>query len=181
MALIFFSTSAVRCLAVSPNFEIAKNNMAIALTDLGTKVILLNFYHNFSNSSIIFRKGCLLANSLQTSFWLAGLCAVCAFCLCRGIGIGINFCSLPVKISALEFCFAVHSFLILLFPLASSCSVVSTSELTIIFQVKLEGDVSQGVAYYKKALYYNWHYADAMYNLGVAYGEMLKFDMVLNL
>ena len=27
-----------RCLAVSPNFEIAKNNMAIALTDLGTKV-----------------------------------------------------------------------------------------------------------------------------------------------
>ena len=48
-------------------------------------------------------------------------------------------------------------------------------------QVKLEGDVSQGVAYYKKALYYNWHYADAMYNLGVAYGEMLKFDMVFNL
>jgi hypothetical protein len=34
------------------------------------------------------------------------------------------------------------------------------------------------VAYYKKALYYNWHYADAMYNLGVAYGEMLKFEMV---
>ncbi|XP_065855634.1 probable UDP-N-acetylglucosamine--peptide N-acetylglucosaminyltransferase SPINDLY [Euphorbia lathyris] len=68
-----------RCLVVSPNFEIAKNNMAIALTDLGTKV-------------------------------------------------------------------------------------------------KLEGDINQGVAYYKKALYYNWHYADAMYNLGVAYGEMLKFD-----
>lgn len=46
-------------------------------------------------------------------------------------------------------------------------------------QVKLEGDINQGVAYYKKALYYNWHYADAMYNLGVAYGEMLKFDMVI--
>ncbi|XP_039124737.1 probable UDP-N-acetylglucosamine--peptide N-acetylglucosaminyltransferase SPINDLY [Dioscorea cayenensis subsp. rotundata] len=71
-----------RCLTVSPNFEIAKNNMAIALTDLGTKV-------------------------------------------------------------------------------------------------KLEGDIDQGVAYYKKALYYNWHYADAMYNLGVAYGEMLKFDMAV--
>lgn len=27
-----------RCLTISPNFEIAKNNMAIALTDLGTKV-----------------------------------------------------------------------------------------------------------------------------------------------
>ena len=48
-------------------------------------------------------------------------------------------------------------------------------------QVKLEGDISQGVAYYKKALYYNWHYADAMYNLGVAYGEMLKFEMVNDL
>lgn len=33
----------LRCLAVSPNFEIAKNNMAIALTDLGTKVIFLHF------------------------------------------------------------------------------------------------------------------------------------------
>ncbi|KDP36193.1 hypothetical protein JCGZ_08837 [Jatropha curcas] len=71
-----------RCLTVSPNFEIAKNNMAIALTDLGTKV-------------------------------------------------------------------------------------------------KLEGDINQGVAFYKKALYYNWHYADAMYNLGVAYGEMLKSDMAI--
>lgn len=32
----------LRCLAVSPNFEIAKNNMAIALTDLGTKVSYLS-------------------------------------------------------------------------------------------------------------------------------------------
>ncbi|KAL7235897.1 hypothetical protein ACSBR1_019225 [Camellia fascicularis] len=45
--------------------------------------------------------------------------------------------------------------------------------------VKLEGDIDQGVEYYKKALYYNWHYADAMYNLGVAYGEMLKLDMAI--
>lgn len=45
-------------------------------------------------------------------------------------------------------------------------------------QVKIEGDINQGVAYYKKALFYNWHYADAMYNLGVAYGEMLNFEMV---
>ncbi|XP_022767024.1 probable UDP-N-acetylglucosamine--peptide N-acetylglucosaminyltransferase SPINDLY isoform X3 [Durio zibethinus] len=47
------------------------------------------------------------------------------------------------------------------------------------YAVKLEGDINQGVAFYKKALYYNWHYADAMYNLGVAYGEMLKFDMAI--
>lgn len=33
----------LRCLAVSPNFEIAKNNMAIALTDLGTKVVTISW------------------------------------------------------------------------------------------------------------------------------------------
>ncbi|GKB77382.1 isocitrate dehydrogenase [NADP], partial [Tanacetum coccineum] len=43
--------------------------------------------------------------------------------------------------------------------------------------VKLEGDINQVLAYYKRSLYYNWHYADAMYDLGVAYGEMLKFEM----
>ncbi|KAL6564624.1 hypothetical protein OROMI_016074 [Orobanche minor] len=72
-----------RCLTVSPNFETAKNNMAIALNDLGTR-----------------KK-----------------------------------------------------------------------------KIRLEGDINQGVAHYNKALCYNWHYADAMYNLGVAYGEMLRLDM----
>ncbi|GJS62163.1 probable UDP-N-acetylglucosamine--peptide N-acetylglucosaminyltransferase SPINDLY [Tanacetum coccineum] len=33
--------------------------------------------------------------------------------------------------------------------------------------------------HYKRALYYNWHYADDMYNLGVAYGEMLKFELAI--
>lgn len=37
--LSFLDYFIARCLAVSPNFEIAKNNMAIALTDLGTKVL----------------------------------------------------------------------------------------------------------------------------------------------
>lgn len=31
----------------------------------------------------------------------------------------------------------------------------------------------------RKPCFYNWHYADAMYNLGVASGEMLKFDMAI--
>ncbi|WJX95125.1 hypothetical protein P8452_76482 [Trifolium repens] len=44
-------------------------------------------------------------------------------------------------------------------------------------KVKLEGGINQGVAFYKKAFYYNWHHAGAVYNLGVAYGEMHKFDM----
>lgn len=59
-----------------------------------------------------------------------------------------------------------------------SCSIPDLAISDMSVQVKLEGDINQGVAYYKKALSYNWHYADAMYNLGVAYGEMLKFDMV---
>lgn len=68
MALILFTSSAYRCLAVSPNFEIAKNNMAIALTDLGTKVIILLFYHNFGNSIITFCKGRLLENLVLFSW-----------------------------------------------------------------------------------------------------------------
>jgi hypothetical protein len=36
---------------------------------------------------------------------------------------------------------------------------------------------NQGVAHSKKALFYNWHYGDAMYHLGSAYGEMLNFEM----
>lgn len=42
-AMLVWLHFCLRCLAVSPNFEIAKNNMAIALTDLGTKVIFLHF------------------------------------------------------------------------------------------------------------------------------------------
>ncbi|KAL6558604.1 hypothetical protein OROMI_018954 [Orobanche minor] len=45
--------------------------------------------------------------------------------------------------------------------------------------VKLEGDINRGVIVYKKDLYYNWHYANAIYNLGVDYGEILKFDMAI--
>ncbi|CAK7324436.1 unnamed protein product [Dovyalis caffra] len=60
---------------------------------------------------------------------------------------------------------------------ALSCYENATMERPM--YVKLEGDINQDVAYYKKALYYNWHYADTMYNLGVAYGEMLKFEMAI--
>lgn len=43
MMVVSLSLDFARCLTVSPNFEIAKNNMAIALTDLGTKVMFF-FY-----------------------------------------------------------------------------------------------------------------------------------------
>lgn len=121
-----------RCLAVSPNFEIAKNNMAIALTDLGTKVVCCPVAFN---------------NILRT---------------------------------ILLYVFTIRRLKILRFFIMNNCYrfLLPIFECCPSDQVKLEGDINQGVAYYKKALYYNWHYADAMYNLGVAYGEMLKFDMV---
>ncbi|KAK7281357.1 hypothetical protein RIF29_09266 [Crotalaria pallida] len=63
--------------------------------------------------------------------------------------------------------------------IVTSCLFIFNLSSLANWKVKLEGDIIQGVAFYKKALYYNWHYADAMYNLGVAYGEMLKFDMAI--
>ena len=36
--------------------------------------------------------------------------------------------------------------------------------------------VQEAVQYYQKALTYNVQYADAYYNLGVAYGEMGSYD-----
>jgi tetratricopeptide (TPR) repeat protein len=36
--------------------------------------------------------------------------------------------------------------------------------------------VQEAVQYYQKALTYNVQYADAYYNLGVAYGEMSCYD-----
>ncbi|KAK7255321.1 hypothetical protein RIF29_28728 [Crotalaria pallida] len=62
--------------------------------------------------------------------------------------------------------------------IVTSCLFIFNLSSLANWKVKLEGDIIQGVAFYKKTWYYNWHYADAMYNLGVAYGEMLKFDMV---
>ncbi|GJN04272.1 hypothetical protein PR202_ga21805 [Eleusine coracana subsp. coracana] len=46
-----------RCLTISPNFEIAKNNMAIALTDLGTKMALSikpNFSQSLNNLGVVY-------------------------------------------------------------------------------------------------------------------------------
>jgi protein O-GlcNAc transferase len=39
-------------------------------------------------------------------------------------------------------------------------------------RVKLEGKMAEAIALYERALVYNSKYPDAMYNLGVAYGEM---------
>lgn len=46
-------------------------------------------------------------------------------------------------------------------------------------QIKTQGNIKEGVRLYKKALVYNPYYADAYYNLGVAYGEQFKYDKAL--
>ncbi len=45
--------------------------------------------------------------------------------------------------------------------------------------VKNQGNVKLGIQYYKKALVYNVQYADAYYNLGVAFGEQSRFDRAI--
>jgi protein O-GlcNAc transferase len=37
----------------------------------------------------------------------------------------------------------------------------------------------EGMKYYKQALAYNFRYPDAYYNLGVAYGEQLKYEKAI--
>ncbi|XP_078435276.1 tetratricopeptide repeat (TPR)-like superfamily protein [Wolffia australiana] len=80
---------------------------------------------------------------------------------------------LEVAIACYERCLAISPN----FEIAKNNMAIALTDLGT--KVKLEGDIDQGIAYYKKALFYNWRYADAMYNLGVAYGEMLKFDMAI--
>ncbi|CEM06443.1 unnamed protein product [Vitrella brassicaformis CCMP3155] len=45
--------------------------------------------------------------------------------------------------------------------------------------VKMQGDLKGGIKLYKRALVFNPHYADAYYNLGVAYGEQCKYDKAI--
>ncbi|GJT02561.1 probable methionine--tRNA ligase [Tanacetum coccineum] len=45
------------------------------------------------------------------------------------------------------------------------CPMKISGEGNAYLQVKFEGDINQVVAYYKRNLYYNWHYADAIYDL----------------
>lgn len=73
-----FASFSSRCLAVSPNFEIAKNNMAIALTDLGTKVLYFHFSGVYFN--IVYNADCIkdvklniLVSCGSTTYqWLTG-------------------------------------------------------------------------------------------------------------
>lgn len=46
-------------------------------------------------------------------------------------------------------------------------------------KLKNEGNLQEGIKHYKQALYYNSRYPDVYYNLGVAYGEKLKYERAI--
>jgi Flp pilus assembly protein TadD len=63
------------------------------------------------------------------------------------------------------------------FEIARSNLAIALTDLGT--KVKAEGSVKRGIQLYKEALVYHPQYANAFYNLGVAYGEQHRYDRAL--
>ncbi|KAH9674498.1 putative UDP-N-acetylglucosamine--peptide N-acetylglucosaminyltransferase SPINDLY [Citrus sinensis] len=179
-----------KALSADPSYKPAAECLAIVLTDLGTSLKLagntqdgIQKYYEalkidphyapaYYNLGVVYSElmqydtalGCYEKAALERPMYAEAYCNMGVIYKNRG--------DLESAIACYERCLAVSPN----FEIAKNNMAIALTDLGT--KVKLEGDINQGVAYYKKALYYNWHYADAMYNLGVAYGEMLKFDMM---
>ncbi|XP_044490348.1 probable UDP-N-acetylglucosamine--peptide N-acetylglucosaminyltransferase SPINDLY [Mangifera indica] len=180
-----------KALSADPSYKPAAECLAIVLTDLGTSLKLagntqegiLKYYEAlridphyapaYYNLGVVYSEmmqfdtalSCYEKAALERPLYAEAYCNMGVIYKNRG--------DLESAIACYERCLAVSPN----FEIAKNNMAIALTDLGT--KVKLEGDINQGVAYYKKALYYNWHYADAMYNLGVAYGEMLKFDMAV--
>ncbi|KAL9428146.1 hypothetical protein AB3S75_030188 [Citrus x aurantiifolia] len=180
-----------KALSADPSYKPAAECLAIVLTDLGTSLKLagntqdgIQKYYEalkidphyapaYYNLGVVYSElmqydtalGCYEKAALERPMYAEAYCNMGVIYKNRG--------DLESAIACYERCLAVSPN----FEIAKNNMAIALTDLGT--KVKLEGDINQGVAYYKKALYYNWHYADAMYNLGVAYGEMLKFDMAI--
>ncbi|KAK8506971.1 hypothetical protein V6N13_024988 [Hibiscus sabdariffa] len=180
-----------KALRADPSYKPAAECLAIVLTDLGTSLKLagntqegIQKYYEalkidphyapaYYNLGVVYSEmmqydtalGCYEKAALERPMYAEAYCNMGVIYKNRG--------DLESAIACYERCLAVSPN----FEIAKNNMAIALTDLGT--KVKLEGDINQGVAYYKKALYYNWHYADAMYNLGVAYGEMLKFDMAV--
>ncbi|KAH7680764.1 Protein O-GlcNAc transferase protein [Dioscorea alata] len=180
-----------KALKADPSFKPAAECLAIVLTDLGTSLKLTgkteegiqkyceaikvdsHYAPAYYNLGVVYSEmmqydmalGCYEKAALQRPMYAEAYCNMGVIYKNRG--------DLESAIACYERCLTVSPN----FEIAKNNMAIALTDLGT--KVKLEGDIDQGVAYYKKALYYNWHYADAMYNLGVAYGEMLKFDMAV--
>lgn len=180
-----------KALSADPSYKPAAECLAIVLTDLGTSLKLagntqdgIQKYYEalkidphyapaYYNLGVVYSElmqydtalGCYEKAALERPMYAEAYCNMGVIYKNRG--------DLESAIACYERCLAVSPN----FEIAKNNMAIALTDLGT--KVKLEGDINQGVAYYKKALYYNWHYADAMYNLGVAYGEMLKFDTAI--
>ncbi|KAF5954068.1 hypothetical protein HYC85_006924 [Camellia sinensis] len=189
--LIEAAESYQKALRVDPSYKPAAEYLAIVLTDLGTSLKLagnaqegIQKYYEaikidphyapaYYNLGVVYSEmmqsdmalGCYEKAALERPMYAEAYCNMGVIYKNRG--------DLESAIACYERCLVVSPN----FEIAKNNMAIALTDLGT--KVKLEGDIDQGVEYYKKALYYNWHYADAMYNLGVAYGEMLKFDMAI--
>ncbi|KAF7804273.1 putative UDP-N-acetylglucosamine--peptide N-acetylglucosaminyltransferase SPINDLY [Senna tora] len=201
--LIEAAESYQKALQVDPSYKAAAECLAIVLTDIGTNIKLagntqegIQKYYDalkidphyapaYYNLGVVYSE--MMQYDMALSFYekAAFERPMYAEAYCNMGVIYKNRGDLEAAIACYERCLAVSpNFEIAKNNMAIALTDLGTKGLSnkcprALVKVKLEGDISQGVAYYKKALYYNWHYADAMYNLGVAYGEMLKFDMAI--
>ncbi|XP_073266108.1 probable UDP-N-acetylglucosamine--peptide N-acetylglucosaminyltransferase SPINDLY [Populus alba] len=180
-----------KALKADPLYKPASECLAIVLTDLGTSLKLsgntqegIQKYYDalkvdphyapaYYNLGVVYSEmmqydtalSCYEKAAIERPMYAEAYCNMGVIYKNRG--------DLESAIACYERCLAVSPN----FEIAKNNMAIALTDLGT--KVKLEGDINQGVAYYKKALYYNWHYADAMYNLGVAYGEMLKFEMAI--
>lgn len=180
-----------KALLADPNYKPASENLAMALTDLGTSLKLsgnveegLQKYYEalkadasyapaYYNLGVVYSEMMQYDLALQCYEKAAHHRPMYAEAYCNMGVIYKNRGDLDAAIACYERCLAVSPN----FEIAKNNMAIALTDLGT--KAKLEGDINQGVAYYKKALLYNWHYADSLYNLGVAYGEMLKFDMAV--
>ncbi|KAI4348936.1 hypothetical protein L6164_009596 [Bauhinia variegata] len=189
--LVEAAESYQKALQVDPSYKAAAECLAIVLTDIGTNIKLagntqdgIQKYYEalkidphyapaYYNLGVVYSE--MMQYDMALNFYEKAALErpMYAEAYCNMGVIHKNRGDLEAAIACYERCLAVSPN----FEIAKNNMAIALTDLGT--KVKLEGDINQGVAYYKKALYYNWHYADAMYNLGVAYGEMLKFDMAI--
>lgn len=189
--LVEAAESYQKALKVDPSYKPAAECLAIVLTDLGTSLKLSGntqegiqkYYEALKVDShyapAYYNLGVVYSEMMQydtaLSFYEKAALErpMYAEAYCNMGVIYKNRGDMEAAIACYERCLAVSPN----FEIAKNNMAIALTDLGT--KVKLEGNINQGVEYYKKALYYNWHYADAMYNLGVAYGEMLKFEMAI--
>ncbi|GLJ55467.1 hypothetical protein SUGI_1191050 [Cryptomeria japonica] len=180
-----------KAITVDPMYKPAAEYLAIVLTDIGTSLKLagnvqegIQKYYEalkadsryapaYYNLGVVYSEmmqydmalSCYEKAALQRPMYAEAYCNMGVIYKNRG--------DLDAAIACYERCLAVSPN----FEIAKNNMAIALTDLGT--KVKFEGDIQQGITHYKKALLYNWHYADAMYNLGVAYGEQLKFDMAI--